>query len=46
MDLDVNANEGPLTNEATPANEVGNEENVNNNDTVIRKAKRKKTSMV
>jgi hypothetical protein len=40
IDLDAN------TNEVTPANEVGNEENVENNDIVIQKAKSKKTSLV
>jgi hypothetical protein len=46
IDLDANTNEGAFTNEVTPANEVGNEENVENNDIVIQKAKRKKTSLV
>jgi hypothetical protein len=46
IDLDANTNEGAFTNEVTPANEVGNEENVENNNIVIQKAKRKKTSLV
>ncbi|WJX20501.1 hypothetical protein P8452_10049 [Trifolium repens] len=46
IDLDANTNEGAFTNEVTPANEVGNEENVENNDIVIQKAKRNKTSLV
>ncbi|KAK2419968.1 zinc finger BED domain-containing protein RICESLEEPER [Trifolium repens] len=46
IDLNANTNEGAFTNEVTPANEIGNEENVENNDIVIQKAKRKKTSLV
>jgi len=46
INLDVNTNEEPLINEATSTNEVGNEENIENNDVVIQKAKRKKTSHV
>lgn len=44
--LDANTKEEPLTSESTPANEVVNEENVERNDTVIQKSKRKKTSLV
>ncbi|KAK2421451.1 zinc finger BED domain-containing protein RICESLEEPER [Trifolium repens] len=46
IDLDANTNEGAFTNKVTPAKEVGNEENIKNNDIVIQKAKRKKTSLV